>query len=167
MVVPSALGDLPYGERYLTDQAPDVAHPQRGWLLIASAVLLVGGAVLPWVHIDERDVTLTGLDLGWFTAGWGGLIGLMGVLIVLRLGRTWVGVVAMCTAVATLVVMIFMGDSIVHDQASKYLVEDSEVSVRYGMWLSMLAAMLAVGSAVWAFLDRSAAPRGATTPMGA
>ena len=139
---------------------PDVSQPRCGWALIASAVLAVIGAVTPWayVHGDEVHRTDIGVHLGWLPLAFALVVASMGALIVVRRGATWVSVTALILSVLSLLIMILVGGSITLDEARKYSVEASDVSVGYGVWLTEASALLGVVFAVWALRRRTATP---------
>jgi large-conductance mechanosensitive channel len=139
---------------------PDVSQPRCGWALIGAAVLGVIGGLTPWayVHGDEVHRADLGIQLGWLPVASAIVVATMGALIVVRRGATWVSVTALVLSVFSLLIMILVGASITLDEARKYSVEASDVSVGYGVWLTEAGALLGVAFAVWALRRRTANP---------
>jgi hypothetical protein len=149
-----------WGERYKTGLKPDVSQPRCGWALIGSAFLGVIGALTPWayIHGDEVHRTDIGVQVGLFPLASALFVATMGALIVLRRGQLWVSVSVLVVTVVSLVIMTFVDGSIGVDEARKYSTSISDVSVGYGVWLTVCGALLGVAFAVWALLRRTAIP---------
>jgi hypothetical protein len=155
----SALGDLPYGERFDTG-APDVSQPRYGWGLIGSAVLLVIGAVTPWAYVDGDLVHRTdiGVDISWSAPVGAAVIAALGLLIVLRRGQLWVSVTALILSVIFLLITLLAEGSLPVDEANKYEVGVSNVTAGYGVWLATASLLGATTIAVFALIKRTATP---------
>ena len=137
---------------------PDVSQPRCGWALIGAGVLGVIGWLTPWAYVHGVEVHRTdvGVQLGWLPFASTLVVAAMGALIVVRRGKTWVSATALLLSVLSLLVMTFVGGSISVDEAQKYSVETSDVSVGYGVWLADAGALLGVVFAVWALRRRTA-----------
>ena len=155
----SALGDLPYGERFDTGK-PDVSQPRYGWGLIASAALLVIGAVTPWayVHGDLVHRTDTGIDLSWSAPVGAAVIAALGLLIVVRRGQLWVSATALILSAIFLLITLIAEGSLAVDESNKYEVGLSDVTVAYGMWLTTVSLVGATTFAIFAVIKRTATP---------
>ncbi len=152
--------ELGWGERFETGLSPDVSQPRCGWALIGSGLLGVIGGLTPWAHVHGDAVHRTdiGVQVGWLPFASALVVATMGVLIVVRRGQTWVSVCALLLSVLSLLLMTFEAGSITADDARKYGVSISEVSVGYGVWLTEGCAVLGLVFAAWALRRRTATP---------
>jgi hypothetical protein len=155
----STLGDLPYGERFHKG-ASDVSQPRYGWGLIGSAALLAIGAVTPWayIHGDLAHRTDIGTDISWSAPIGAAVIAALGLLIVVRRGQLWVSVTALILSAIFLLITLIAEGSLTVDEANRYEVGVSDVTVAYGMWLTAAGLLGATTFAVFALIKRTATP---------
>ncbi|HKR99927.1 MAG TPA: hypothetical protein VJU79_10490 [Candidatus Dormibacteraeota bacterium] len=155
----STLGDLPYGGRFDAG-APDVSQPRYGWGLVASAALLAIGSVTPWayIHGDLVHRTDIGVDISWSAPVGAAVLGALGLLIVARRGRRWVSLTALILSAIFLLIALLAEGSLTVDEANKYEVDLSDVTVAYGMWLTAAGLFGAVTFAILALIKRTATP---------
>lgn len=153
-------GDSAYGERFETGQAPDVSQPRYGWGLIGSAVLLLIGSLTPWAYIHGDLVRQTdiGIDIIWSALIGGAVLAALGLLIVARRGQLWVSLSALVLSGIFLLIMLLTGDSLTLDEARKYEVNLTDVTVAYGVWLTIVGVLGAAVFAVFAMIRRTASP---------
>jgi hypothetical protein len=153
----SRSGDLRFGQRF-DRGAPDVSQPRYGWGLIGSAALLVVGVVAPWAYIDDDRVHRTdmGIDISWSAPVGAAVLAALGVLIVIRRGQLWVSVTALILSVIFLLITLAAQGSLTVDEAAKYEVGDSNVTVAYGVWLAGAGLLGAAVFAVFALITRTA-----------
>jgi hypothetical protein len=155
----SGFGDLPYGQRFETGAA-DVSQPGYGWGLIGSAALLVIGIVTPWAYVDSERGHRTdiGIDISWSAPVGAAVIAALGMLIVARRGQLWVSLTALILSVIFLLITLVAAGSLPVDEAKKYGVGDSNVTVAYGVWLSAAGLLGAATFALFALIKRTATP---------
>lgn len=147
-----------YREPQAFGDQPEVSEPAAGRALIASGLLIALGGVLPWARIPSKNVTLTGLDLGWFTTASGGLIAVAGVIILLRCGRVWVSLTALTFALLSFVIAAVLAESIDADQAANYDVAPAQVSIEYGLGITVGTTLMAMVCAGYALFRRNPRP---------
>jgi hypothetical protein len=127
-----------------------VAPAWLGWLLLAVAVAIVGGAFLPWVSVLGFSVDGTRGD-GRITMGTGLLLGLAGVLIGLHRGRLWVPSLGFALGLlVTITAVVDMGQG-----ASLAGVPGAAASIGPGLYLTLGAGVAALVLAVVGILWRA------------
>jgi hypothetical protein len=122
-----------------------IAPPLVGYLLLACAVLSIASAFMPWAQVFGIAVTgREGSGDGNLTVFHGTVIGAMGVVIVCMQGRLWASIVASISAAYT-VVIAFKDIADVNRFANSNGLDPSAVTVGPGLWLTLLAGLVAFG----------------------
>jgi hypothetical protein len=147
-------------------ESAEISDPVTGRGLVASGLLAALGGVLPWVHIPTKHVTLTGVELGWFTTACGLVIAFAGLVVMVRQGRIWVSLTALCLAVLCFVITLILVGSLDADEAQRYDVTPAQVSIEYGLPLTVLATAMSAVCACYALVHRSARQRRRRRPRG-
>lgn len=135
-----------------------MSQPRYGWGLVASAALLAIGSFTPWayIHGDLVHRTDLGVDISWSAPIGAAVIGALGLLIVTRRGRRWVSLTALILSAIFLLIALLAEGSLAVDEANKYEVGVSDVTVAYGMWLTAAGLLGAVTFAILALIKRTA-----------
>lgn len=151
---PPQYGYAPYG---YPPPRPKVAGPALGWALLAVGVVGVIGSFGPWASVTVLGHTLTidGTDTGkdgTLTLVFMVVVLAMGLVVGLRQGRVWTGIVALVFALlAALVAVIDTADvSTGVDGALR-----DAISVGWGLWVTLVASVLAVGLSIAAIARRT------------
>jgi hypothetical protein len=128
--------------------------PVLGWLLLGAATLAVLGAVLPWAMV--YGLALSGVrGDGRLVLGCAAVIIGCGLLISSGRGGLWAPLTALAFAllVALLALINIMSVGTVVSDADLPLY--GHVSVGGGLWLTLIAGILASGIAALAVLSRT------------
>jgi hypothetical protein len=143
--------------------APDrLSAPVTGWLLLIAGVVGVVGSISPWAKVNFFvDIRVSGMQGdGKLTLVCALIVGVMGLLIVLRQGRLWTSIVALVfAAITVLIALIDVGD-INQLYGSGENLPHNLISTAYGIWLVVIAGAAGVLAAIVAMVRRTAvAPR--------
>lgn len=141
---------------YRSPEGPRVARTVLGWPLISSGALVAVAAFLPWATTSHGSLAGTEGD-GAITFFFGLLIVVMGLLIKMRQGRRWVPIVAVVVAGLTTLAGITDAANVARFSAD-FAHSELSVSVGFGLWLTLAAALVAVGLSVVAIIRRVPQP---------
>lgn len=133
---------------------PSSSPPVLGWLLLGAATLAVFGAVLPWAMV--YGLALSGVQGdGRLVLGCAAAIIGCGLLISSGRGRLWAPLTALVFAllIALLALINIMSLGTVLSDADLPLY--GHASVGGGLWLTLIAGILASGVAALAVLSRT------------
>jgi hypothetical protein len=136
----------PYGPP--PPRPPRIAAQSVGWVLLGSAVVLVVASFMTWASVFGIAIKGTdGNGDGNATLVFGIVIGAMAIVICCRQGRLWTSIVACVFAsLATVVGLVDLVN--VSNVASNAGLDPSTVDVGAGLWLSALAALLALAASI-------------------
>jgi len=157
---PAAYGQHPaytqhpaYAQQYAYPHPPGhaarvpvrIAPPLVGYLLLVAAVLIVASAFMPWAQVFGIAVTgRHGTGDGNLTIFHGCVIGAMAVVIACAQGRLWTSIVASISAGYT-VAIAFKDIADVNGFANSNGLDPSAVTIGPGLWLTLLAGLVALG----------------------
>lgn len=141
-----------YGYPALTP--PTVSDPTTGWLMLAGGVLAIIGSLSPWVTAQAGPLQISANG----TAGDGVLtlicalpVVVAGVVIGVRQGRLWAGIVGMVFAsLIALIALVDVANISTRFGQDFYI----DVTVQFGLWLTVIAGALSAAAAIAALVRR-------------
>jgi hypothetical protein len=137
-----------------------LSEPVTGWAMLLGGVLGAIGSVTPWasVHFLGLNRTINGTDGdGKLSVVCAGVVAVMGLLIVLRVGHLWTSIVGLVFAVFTALIGFADVGSINgnYGPLNDANVPDGAVSTACGVWLVALGGALGVVASIVAMVRRS------------
>lgn len=134
---------------------PRNSPPILGWLLLGAATLAVLGAVLPWATV--YGVALSGVQGdGRLVLGCAAVIIGCGLAISSGRGRLWAPLTALVFALLIALLALINAVSVGTVVSDAGLPLYGHVAVGGGLWLTLIAGILASGVAALAVLSRTA-----------
>jgi hypothetical protein len=125
-----------------------IAAPVVGYGLLAGAVFVIGAAFMPWAQVFGISIDGTdGNGDGNVTLFLGIVIAVMGVIVACSQGRLWTSVVA-CVAASLVLVTAFSDLTNVSGMADDGGLDPDSVSIGGGLWVTLLAGLLALAFSI-------------------